>query len=193
MTYERVWEVLPGSANRSTPVEEEFDRISAYLVEVADQRTVDLTALNAAIALKANIASPTFTGVVTVPAIADVSTNNNQAAPTSFVQAVLGAGGALLPPQSGHADEALFTDGTTAEWRPISSISWATLSGKPTTIEGFGITNAQHAIEFSDGRTRVIAPVRVGVKNLAIKAVGDAVCIEAPVLPHFLLLEQGII
>lgn len=192
--YSRVFEVDPGSANRSKPVEDEFDRIAAAFGVVETDNTAAHDALSAAIALKANIASPTFTGTVTVPAIASVLTDDNQPATTAFVQDVLGASGALLPPQAGNAGNYLQTDGTSASWAAVASLTWSGITGKPTTIAGFGLTNAQHAIEFmQDGQPKAMAPWRINFKNLKVTATADTLTVETPVFPHHLLLAQGII
>jgi hypothetical protein len=53
------------------------------------------TATIAALALKANIASPTFTGTPAAPTAAP-GTNTTQIATTAFVQAAIGAGGVYL-------------------------------------------------------------------------------------------------
>jgi hypothetical protein len=47
-----------------------------------------------------------------------------------------GGGGAGLPSQPGHAGQFLQTDGTNPLW---ATVSFASLSGKPTTIAGYGI------------------------------------------------------
>lgn len=110
-----------GSRGRSAPIRSEFSAVEAGFDSVE--------------ALKANNASPTFTGtatfdgvvatgtvdldaasIVTVPTVAGVSDNSQKAASTSFVQAVLGASGALLPPQATHGGKFLKTDGTSAAW-----------------------------------------------------------------------------
>lgn len=191
--YVREFEVDPGSANRSKAVEDEFDRISAALGSLENDNTDSHDAILASLALKANIASPTFTGTVTVPAIADVATDDNQPATTAFVQDVLGASGSLLPPQPGHAGEFLKTDGTSASWAAVAALDWDSLGGLPTTLEGFGITNAQHAIEFlQDGQPKGYA-WRINFKNLRVTTTADTLTVETPVYPHHLLLAQGII
>ncbi len=54
---------------------------------------------------------------------------------------------ALLPDQSASAGKFLMTDGTQASWMPMPGVesepaSWDSITGKPTTLAGFGITDA---------------------------------------------------
>jgi hypothetical protein len=67
-------------------------------------------------------------------------TNGPQLATTAFVVAQAFAG--VLPAQPGNAGKALVTNGTSASW---STLAWASLSGIPTTLAGFGITDAASA------------------------------------------------
>lgn len=196
--YTRVFEVDPGSANRSKPVEDEFDRIAAAFDTVESDNTDAHDALTAAIALKANIAGPTFTGTATFSGAAIVPTmtvgdNTTNAASTAYVIAAVGASGSLLPPQTGNAGKFLKTDGSSASWDAVAELTWSGITGKPTTLAGFGITNAQHAIEFmQDGQPKGMA-WRLNFKNLKVTATADTLTVETPVFPHNLLLAQGII
>lgn len=191
--YIRVFDVLPGSTNLSKPVEDEFELIEQAFADVEGERTVDLAAIYAAIALKAAIASPAFTGTPTAPT-ASLATSTTQIATTAFVQNVLGASGALLPPQSGHDGEFLKTVGGVASWAAVSSsIAWADITGKPTTIGGFGLTDAQFSIEVASGNAvKAINPRRISFTNATVSKQGDTVVVT-PNFPHFLLLAQGII
>lgn len=194
--YTRTFDVLPASSNLSQQVEDEFELIEAGFAQAENNRTIDLAAFSSALALKAPLASPALSGVPTVPTPA-VSDNSTTVANTAFVQNVLGAGGALLPPQTGHADEFLKTDGTVASWSPVAgAIAWSGISAKPTTLAGFGITNAQHALEFADGAgLKAVAPMRVTFSSgITVARRGDGIVIDAgPGFPHHLLLAQGII
>jgi len=195
--YSRTYDVLPGSTNFSTPVEDQFQRIE----EAFDALDVDLTAdiddILAQLALKAPLASPALTGTPTAPT-PSVSDDSTKIATTAFVQDVLGAGGALLPPQASHAGEALFTDGTSAYWGPVEaagSVAWDDITGKPTTLDGYGITNGQHAIEWlQDGRRVTTAPVRIDFENATVRRVGqDTVRIRVEdTIPHNLLILAGV-
>lgn len=195
--YSRTYDVLPGSTNFSTPVEDQFQRIEEGFDALDVQLTTDLGEILAQLALKAPIASPTFTGVPSAPT-PSVSDDSTRIATTAFVQDVLGAGGALLPPQSGHAGEVLFTDGTSAYWGAVAaagSVAWDDITGKPTTLEGYGITNGQHAIEWlQDGRRVTTAPVRIDFENATVRRIGqDTVRIRIEdTIPHNLLILAGV-
>lgn len=76
------------------------------------------TTITASIALKAPIASPTFTGVPSAPT-ATAGTNTTQVATTSFVQTAI-SGFQALPTQTSNAGKFLTTDGTTASWATVS-------------------------------------------------------------------------
>lgn len=193
--YAKVFDVVPGATNLSAPVEGEFLLIEQGFDALNAGLTGDLAAVYAAIDMKAPIASPAMTGTPTAPT-PNTSDNSTRLATTAFTQAVLGAGGALLPPQAGHAGQALFTDGAVAAWASIvSSLSWAAISGKPTTLAGFGITNAQHAMEWlQDGRRVTTAPVRIDFENASVRRIGQdtvRVRLEAAI-PHNLLIAAGV-
>lgn len=194
--YSRTYDVLPGSTNFSTPVEDQFQRIEEAFDALDVDFTTDLDDILAQLALKAPLASPALTGTPTAPTPL-VSDDSNTIATTAFVQDVLGAGGALLPPQTGHANEYLRTDGTSAFWDPIAagSVAWDDITGKPTTLDGFGITNAQHALEWlEDGRRRATAPRRIDFENATVRRVGqDTVKVRIDdTIPHNLLILAGV-
>lgn len=191
--YTRTFDVSPGSSNLSGPVESEFELIEQAFTQVETDRTSDLADLAAALALKAPLASPALTGTPTAPTQL-VSDDSTAIATTAFVQDVLGASGALLPPQSGNAGKFLKTDGSSASWEPVAAgVAWADITSKPTTLAGFGITNAQHAIEIAAGAGVVsTAPARIAFEGMTVKRKGDGVSV-APIFPHHLLLAQGII
>lgn len=131
----------PLTLARSSAVNARFD-------EVSD----GFDGVQAALDLKANLAGPTFTGTatfsaitatgavtfsgaaaVTVPTIGSVADSTNKAATTAFVQAVLGAAGALLPVQTTHAGKFLQTNGTSASWGLLTVNNYS-LSGN-TSID----------------------------------------------------------
>jgi hypothetical protein len=85
-----------------------------------DQSSV--TNLSTDLGLKANLASPTFTGVPIAPT-ATSGTDTTQIATTEYVQNELSSF-STLPDQTGNAGEFLTTDGTNA--------SWAVLNVQPT-------------------------------------------------------------
>lgn len=93
----------------------------------------DVTGLQTALDAKAPLAGPTFTGVPTAPT-ATGGTNTTQIATTAFVTAAVA---------SGTAGVASF-NGRTGTVVPASNdYSFASLSSKPTTLSGYGITDAQ--------------------------------------------------
>lgn len=173
-------------------------------------------ATKAALDLKAPLAGPTFTGTVTfntaavnvtagsvdassvssflVPTVSPVSDATNKAASTAFVIAAIGASGTLLPPQVTHAGKFLRTDGVSASWQDPPAPSWAAVTGKPTTLQGYGITNAQFALEIAGSSLASINPHRLTFRDAVVTRSGDGVEVRPThAYPHFLLLEQGII
>ncbi|HVU37929.1 MAG TPA: hypothetical protein VHC95_06310 [Opitutales bacterium] len=74
------------------------------------------TDLNTALADKAPLASPTFTGTVTIPTVAGTSDNSTKAASTAFVQAVLATIPTLPAVSGGTAGKILSNDGSTVSW-----------------------------------------------------------------------------
>lgn len=192
--YTRAFDVDPGSANLSKQVEDEFDRIEQGFDAVEADRTGDLASLAAALALKAPLDSAALTGEPTAPTPALLTDDSDRIATTAFVQDVLGASGALLPPQAGNAGRVLMTDGTVAGWSDVNlTFTWSTLGGKPTTLAGFGITNAQHAIEWlADGRRVATAPVRIDFRGARVERRGRDVVTITPDIPHNLLIAAGV-
>ena len=92
---------------------------------------------------KAAKAGDTYTGAhnytgatITVPTLAPGASGNG-AASVDYANALAFA--SALPAQAGNAGKFVKTDGTTANW---SSITFAELTSKPTTVSGYGITDA---------------------------------------------------
>ncbi len=92
---------------------------------------------------KASKAGDTYTGAhnytgatITVPTLA-AGSSGNSAASVDYANAL--AFTSALPAQAGNAGKFVKTNGTTANW---SSITFAELASKPTTISGYGITDA---------------------------------------------------
>lgn len=88
--------------------------------------------LNASIALKADIASPTFTGTPAAPTAA-AGTATTQIATTAFVSST--AFSAALPSQTGNSGKFVTTDGTNASWSAVLP-SQTSNSGKFLTTNG---------------------------------------------------------
>ena len=97
--------------------------------------------------LKANIASPAFTGTPTAPT-ASPGTSSTQIATTAFVAAT--AFSAVLPAQGGNNGKFLTTDGSTASW----SANIGTLDGNNawTGYQTFGkaVLEKKTAVSASD-------------------------------------------
>lgn len=88
--------------------------------------------LNASIALKADIASPTFTGTPAAPTAA-AGTSTTQIATTAFVAGT--AFSSALPAQTGNSGKFVTTNGTTASWSEVLP-SQTSNSGKFLTTNG---------------------------------------------------------
>ena len=92
---------------------------------------------------KAAKAGDTYTGAhnytsatITVPTLA-AGSSGNSAASVDYANALAFASG--LPAQAGNAGKFVKTNGATATW---ASITFAELTSKPTTVGGYGITDA---------------------------------------------------
>jgi hypothetical protein len=132
------------------------------LTSLQGQINTEVTNRGNADNLKAPIASPTFTGTVTIPAGASISgfsllasptftgtpaaptatpgTNTTQIATTAFVNAQ--AYSATLPNQSGHAGQFITTDGSNVAWAssPVSNQRLAKSSGYTCLVGDTGST-----------------------------------------------------
>ena len=81
----------------------------------------DDAATTSALATKAPLASPTFTGVPVAPT-ATAGTNTTQIATTAFVTAAtIAAAGDTLPAQTDNAGKYLTTDGSSTSWATVSA------------------------------------------------------------------------
>lgn len=96
----------PYTKARAEDVNTTFDAVSYGFDLITDD-----------LALKAPIASPTFTGVVTLPSPGGVGESSTKAATTAWVQSLVGSLSVGLPSQSGNTDKVLTTNGTSASWR----------------------------------------------------------------------------
>lgn len=115
MSYTRTTNfITAGSARRSAAMNAELDKIAAAFGGFDDS----IADVLAALALKADIASPALTGVPTAPT-ASVGTNTAQLATTAYVITAIGASGSLLPPMAGNAGKYLYTDATSASWQAL--------------------------------------------------------------------------
>lgn len=78
-----------------------------------------------------------FTGATATAATQATGDSSTKLATTAFVAATGLA--ASLPGQAGNAGKSITTDGTTPSW---AFVTYASLTGKPTTVSGYGITDA---------------------------------------------------
>lgn len=216
--YDNTLVAIPLTTIRSQTMLQQMDTIEAGFDAVQVEMDSKAPANNATLT-----GTVTFTGVLDalgvsaayVPTISIPSDSTNKIASTAFVQSVLGAAGALLPPQANLAGKVLRTNGTSYSWQWAvadqathagkflttngSADSWAfpsfnVLLDKPTTLQGYGITNAQFAIEVSaSGKRRITGPMGLDFDGFDVTVSRDRAKVHAPVFPHFLLLEQGII
>lgn len=100
---------FPNVTGAVTPTHTELNFVDGVTSAIQTQ----LDALVVVDALKAPIASPTFTGTPAAPTAA-FGTSTTQLATTAFVGAA--AFNAALPSQTGNADKVPTTDGTNASW-----------------------------------------------------------------------------
>ena len=96
---------------------------------------------------KAPLASPAFTGTPTAPT-ATAGTNNTQIATTGFVNTAasnkIELGDLSVTQNSASGSGALSYNNSTGvfSYTPPASVNFANLTGKPTTVAGYGITDA---------------------------------------------------
>jgi len=98
------------------------------------------------LALKAPLASPSLTGTPTAPT-ATTGNNTTQIATTAFVQSAISGAGSYndasvdthLNRTTAATGEVLSWNGSDYDW--VARTTFSTLSGKPTTLSGYGITD----------------------------------------------------
>ena len=98
------------------------------------------------LALKAPLASPSLTGTPTAPT-ATTGNNTTQIATTAFVQSAVSGAGSYndasvdthLNRTTAATGEVLSWNGSDYDW--VARTTFSTLSGKPTTLSGYGITD----------------------------------------------------
>ena len=99
------------------------------------------------LATKAPLASPALTGTPTAPT-ATAGTNNTQIATTGFVNTAtsnkIELGDLSVTQNSASGSGALSYNNSTGvfSYTPPASVNFANLTGKPTTVAGYGITDA---------------------------------------------------
>ena len=132
-----------------------LDTLNELAAALGDDANFSTTITNS-LATKAPLASPALTGVPTAPT-ASSSTNTTQIATTAFVQSVAGSGIALtdlsVTSASASGGGALSYNNSSGvfTYTPpnlsnfLTTVSFASLTGKPTTIAGYGITDVTWA------------------------------------------------
>lgn len=178
--------------------------VNARLDEVTD----GFDAVKAAVDLKAPSASPTFTGdatfntstvaitsgTVTVPSPGPVGDESSKVPTTAWVHALMGSLSVGLPVQTGKEGMYLYTDGTSALWRPTPPNEWGGILNKPKGLVGFGLNDAQKALTVSGRGARVENPATIVFDGFSVTRHRDGVKVSPEqAFPHYLLLERGII
>jgi hypothetical protein len=198
------------SQGRSGTIRDEYNLIYTGFDAV-------FAAVNSLDSLKMPKMNPTASGAgdfsslttFNIPNVASTLDDSTKAANTHFVQQVLGASGALLPPQSGQDGKALSTSGgvafwsdgfslpnqtgqdgkylTTsagvASWTVFPTITWTSVTGKP---------NFQYPIEILvNGVSKGIGNTRVSF-NSSVSATVNGVVNITPI-DHTSLFLQGVI
>lgn len=102
-----------------------------------------------ALAGKASLASPTFTGVVNVPTAA-ASTNSTQAASTAFVRAAIAALVGSSPTTLDTLKELADALGNDPNFAVTMTNALATKAAKATTLAGYGITDAYTQVQVNN-------------------------------------------
>ncbi len=93
--------------------------------------------LQAQMDAKAPLASPALTGTPTAPTAA-VGTNTTQVASTAYTVAEIGS---RAPSKTGTGASGSWPISVTGSAASASAVAWSGVSGKPTTLSGYGITN----------------------------------------------------
>ena len=122
-----------------------LDTLNELAAALGDDANFSTTVTNN-LAAKAPLASPSLTGTPTAPT-ASTGTNTTQLATTAFVQtAVSGAGGYGDSDVDSHLNRGTAATGEVLSWNGsdydwVARTTFSTLTGKPTTLSGYGITD----------------------------------------------------
>ena len=153
-----------------TPADLSFGNISGTPTTVAGYGITDA----------APLASPTFTGTPAAPTAAS-GTNTTQIATTAFVQSAVSSAGsyndasvdAHLNRSTAATGEVLSWNGSDYDW--VARTTFSTLSGKPTTLSGYGITDGATQSYVTTQINNVIdsAPGALDTLNELAAALGD--------------------
>lgn len=135
-------DLLPFTKVRASAVEANLSAVEAGF----DGVVTALATRDAAIALRAPIANPSFTGVPRAPT-APVGTATTQLATTAYADAAVAATFALVPPGSlpsvaGQAGRFLKTDGTSVGWDSVGP-QMLVITSTQTWTPPVGVTRAK--------------------------------------------------
>jgi hypothetical protein len=154
---------FPNVTGAVNPTQTELNYVVGTTSAIQTQIANEIARATAAEALKANTASPTFTGSVVIPAGATIAgfaplaspvltgtptaptalagTNSTQLATTAFVNTT--SFSAALPLQTGNAGKFVTTDGTNASWvSPAVTLGANTFTGAQDWATGAPIASA---------------------------------------------------
>jgi hypothetical protein len=150
--FNNVINLISGTKARAGDVEADLTAVSAGFDVVQSEMDA-----------KAPINNAALTGTPTAPTAAPGS-STTQLATTEFVSAA--AFSAALPGQTGNSGKYLTTDGSSASWQALIT-SWGSITGKPTTLTGYGITMAAARTEL--GSTTVGDAVFIAASGSAAR------------------------
>lgn len=121
---------FPNITGAVTPTHTELNRLAGITGNVQSQLDAEITARTAAVAAKASLASPAFTGVPTAPT-PTAGDNSNTLATTAFVNATSFV--SALPGQTGNAGKFLTTNGSAASWAALPNLTRQNVAGTAQT------------------------------------------------------------
>ena len=151
-------------------------RTDADTTEATARALADTTETNARIAadaLKANLASPTFTGVVTVPTPSNTTDATNKSYVDTLVTAT--AFSTALPSQTGNAGKFVTTNGASASWGSAATLASNTFTGAQTLpAAGAILTGA------TSGTTTLVASASASGTAVLPAAGGNIGYLEIP-------------
>jgi hypothetical protein len=119
-----------------------LDTLNELAAAINDDASFASTVTNN-LSLKAPLTSPALTGTPTAPT-ATAGTNSTQIATTAFVNNKIELTDLSVTQNSSSGTGALSYNNSTGvfSYTPPASVNFANLTGKPTTVAGYGITDA---------------------------------------------------
>ena len=119
-----------------------LDTLNELAAAINDDASFASTVTNN-LSLKAPLASPALTGTPTAPT-PTAGTNSTQIATTAFVNSKIELTDLSVTQNSASGTGTLSYDNSTGvfSYTPPASVNFANLTGKPTTVAGYGITDA---------------------------------------------------